>query len=147
MGLSLLAKQNYTKGRKIKMNGRNVDDSEAKRKAMELLRERGFQFVQQPDLLAKKDGTWIIVEVKDKEIFEPGPNFPHYGVGLDHSQLYLRMQPKEDLGLRTYLLYFVKGTGDIYGEYLDELERKGGYLDTEKQHIRIYPIESYTKLV
>jgi hypothetical protein len=46
--------------------------------------------------------------------------------------------------LHTYLLVFVKGTDQIYGAYLDELEQ-GEFYDTPKR-IRIYPIGNFTKL-
>jgi hypothetical protein len=75
-------------------------------------------------------------------LFEPGPNFPHWGAGLNKSQLYLRTQLLNDLGWRTYLLVFVKGTNKAYGAYLDDLEKKGQFYDSPNG-IRIYPIANF----
>lgn len=121
-----------------------TDDQSAETKALWLLKKQGFQAIQQPDLIAKKDGKWTVFEIKEKELFEPGPNFPHYGAGLNKSQLWLRMQLLKDLAWRTYLINFVPKTGEVYGAYLDELE-KGIFYDSPKG-IRIYPIENYTKV-
>jgi len=123
-----------------------VDDLASRTKARLLLKKLGFQYIQQLDWIVKKDGKWVIIEVKEKELFTPGTNYPHYGAGLDHCQLYLRNKLYEELGLRTYLLVFVKGAEDIYGAYLDELESKGEYYDT-KNEIRIYPLENFTRYV
>ena len=121
------------------------NEPSAETRALRLLREAGFTAIQQLDWIGKEEtGQWAVFEIKDKELFEPGPNFPNWGAGLDKRQLWLRMQLFNDLGWRTYLLVFVKGTDDIYGAYLDELEKKGGYYDTPKR-IRIYPITSFTK--
>jgi len=124
-------------------NWEDVNTSETR--ALEILRRSGFKNIQQLDWTAKKDDVWSIFEVKDKELFEPGPNYPHWGAGLNKSQLYLRNQLLEDWGARTYLLVFAKGTTDIYGAYLDELESKGECYDT-RNGIRIYPISHFTKL-
>ena len=119
---------------------------DAETKALHLLRKWGFSYVQQIDWLAKNDnGEWLAVEVKDKELFTPGSNFPHYGIGLNRAQLFLRHKLLEELGFRTYLINFVPGTDEVYGAYLDELEGKGKFFDS-KNHIRIYPLSSFTKL-
>ena len=52
--------------------------------------------------------------------------------------------PTRRNGWRTYLLVFAKGTNDVYGAYLDELENKGDYYDTPNR-IRIYLITSFRK--
>ena len=117
----------------------------AETKALHLLRECGFTYTQQLDWIGKNDkGEWIVVEVKEKELFTPGRNFPYWGAGLNKSQLYLRTQLLEDKGFRTYLLIFAKGTNQVYGAYLDELEKKGDFYDT-KNGIRIYPISNFSR--
>ncbi len=121
-----------------------IDDSESRSKARLLLISKGYQYIQQPDWIAMKDGEWTIFEIKEKELWEPGTNFPHYGIGLDISQIFLRKTIQGGLQLRTYLLCFVKGSDNIYGAYIDELEAKGGYYDTPSK-IRIYPLTSFEK--
>ena len=116
----------------------------AETKALRLLRNMGFEFAQQLDWIGKKDGEWVVIEVKEKELFEPGANFPYYGAGLNKSQLYLRTQLLHDLGFRTYLLIFAKGTSQVYVGYLDELEQ-GEFYDT-RNGIRIYPITNFARL-
>lgn len=122
------------------------NDTDAETKALYLLRECGFSYTQQLDWFAKNDkGEWIVIEVKEKELFTPGTNFPHYGAGLDKSQLFLRTKLFEELRLRTYLLIFAKGTNKVYGAYLDELEKNGDFYDT-KNGIRIYKISNFEEL-
>ena len=125
----------------------NVNPSaSAETKALHLLRECGFTYIQQLDWFAKNDkGEWIVIEVKEKELFTPGSNFPYYGAGLDKSQLYLRTQLLDKLGFRTYLIIFAKGTEKVYGAYLDELEKKGDFYDTPNG-IRIYKISNFEEL-
>ncbi len=121
------------------------DDPSAETKALWLLREYGFETIQQLDWIAKNnEGEWVVFEVKEKELFTPGRNFPHYGAGLNRRQLSLRTKLLEELGLRTYLVVFVKGTDEVYGAYLDELENKGGFYDTPNG-IRIYQIKNFSK--
>lgn len=117
----------------------------AEKKALDLLRHAGYQYLQQIDFLGFQDGRWTIFEVKERELFKPGQNFPYFGTGLDKSQIWLRAQLFKSLGLRTCLIVFDKDSDDVYTGYLDELESKGDYLDT-KNHIRIYPIDHFTKL-
>ena len=113
-------------------------------KALHLLREVGFYSLQQLDWVGKTDDRWLAFEIKEKELYKPGPNFPQWGTGLNGNQLYLRTNLLKELGLRTYLLTFAKGTNEVYGAYLDELEEKGDFFDT-KNNIRIYPIQNYNK--
>jgi hypothetical protein len=116
---------------------------DAETNALYLLREAGFKHIQELDWICERDdGEWVVVEVKCKELFTPGKNFPHYGAGLNRSQIYLRTKLLEKLGWRTYLIVFVKGTDKVYGAYLDELER-GIFYDTTKNGIRIYPISNF----
>ena len=121
-------------------------DINAETRALWLLRENGFSCIQQLDWIGKDStGKWTIIEVKDKELFKPGPNFPYWGAGWDESQRYLRRRLLKDLGLRTYLIVFAKGTNNVYGGYADELDNRGCCFDTPRG-IRIYPINSYTEL-
>jgi len=122
-----------------------ANEPSAETKALILLRNMGFEFVQQLDWIGKKDGEWVVFEIKEKELYTPGKDFPYYGAGLNKAQLYLRTRLLQDLRLRTYLLMFAKGTNKVYAGYLDELERKGDFYDT-KNRIRIYPLSSFTKL-
>ena len=110
-------------------------------KGLKLLQKLGYEAIQSPDWLAWKDGRCVCLEVKEKELFEPGPNFPYCGCGLDKSQVYLRTKMLKTLGVRTILVNFVPGTNDFYYRYLDELE-KGIFYDTRKG-IRIYPIDNF----
>jgi hypothetical protein len=121
-----------------------INEPSAETKALELLKEDGFKTIQQLDWVAKNNkGNWVIFEIKEKELFTPGKNFPYYGTGLNKSQLYLRTQLLKDLELRTYLIVFAKGTKDVYGAYLDELE-KGEFYDTQNG-IRIYPLSNFNR--
>jgi hypothetical protein len=105
------------------------------------LESSGCQFVQRPDFMcALPNGQWIIVEVKDKELFTPGSNFPYFATGCDRSQLWLRKQLLEKQNIRTFLLTYVPGTEDVYGQFVDELQ-KGEHFDTTKT--RVYPIERF----
>ena len=122
-----------------------ITDAESLSKARLLIMKWGYQHVQSPDWIAQKDGEWIIFEIKEKDLFTPGSNFPHYGIGLDKSQIFLRKQVHEGLTLRTSLLCFIKGSDDVYFAYIDELEAKANYYDTPSK-IRIYPLEHFEKL-
>ncbi len=133
------------------MNGdssvKTANQESAETKALYLLRDCGFTTIQQLDWIGKMNGgdCWTSFEVKGKELFTPGANFPHYGAGLDKSQLYLRTRLLGELGLRTYFINFVKGSDEVYGAYLDDLETKGEFYDTPKNGIRIYPIDNFSK--
>jgi hypothetical protein len=114
--------------------------NDAEQKARIILKNLGFE-IQQLDWIGRKNKNWIIFEIKEKELFNPPP---FLGTGLNKKQLYLRNQLFKDLGLRTILLVFEKGTQNIYWQYLDILE-KGEYFDT-KNNIRIYPISNFYKI-
>jgi len=116
-------------------------EEKALKLSLEFLKRAGYMGIQQLDWIAQKDGKWEVFEIKQKELFEPGLNFPYWGAGLDKRQLYLRTQLLKDKGVRTYLIVFAKGTDKVYGAYLDELER-GEFYDTPNG-IRIYPIDNY----
>lgn len=115
---------------------------DAETRALELLRKSGYDAIQSPDWLARKDGKWICFEVKEKsELYSPGKDFPHFGIGIDLEQVWLRSQLLLDLKLRTYLIVYVKATEKVYGNFLDILEQDFHY-DTPNG-IRIYPVENY----
>lgn len=123
----------------------NVNFEWAENQARLLLKAEGYQYIQGPDWMAKNpNGEWEVHEVKYKEFFEPGNNFPHWGAGLNIGQVMAREQLRLGLGIRTRLFVFGKGvnTGECYTAFLDELESKGQFYDT-KNRIRIYPINSY----
>ena len=121
------------------------DDSVSRAKARLLLYDLGYKALGQFDWVAKKDGKWTVFEVKEKRLYTPDQGFPHYGIGLDKTQLRQRLEYYKDTGLQTYIICFIKGTDDIYGGYLNELEAKGIYRDTPVQDIRVYPLEFYEK--
>lgn len=110
----------------------------AEKQARLWLKDKGVYDIQQFDWFIKKNGKYFIVEVKNRELFEPPP---FTGTGLDISQLKRRKQIYEDLGIDTYLLVFVKNSNDIYWQRLSVLE-KTKYFDT-KNNIRIYNIKEF----
>ena len=112
---------------------------EAERMAYHFLKEKGY-ILQQLDWIGKKDNKWTIFEIKHRELFNPPPFF---GTGLDKRQLNLRLQLLKEIGLRTYLLVFIKNSNDIYGQFVDILE-KGNFTDT-KNDIRVYDIKNFNK--
>lgn len=121
------------------------DDSASRSRARLLLYDLGYKSLGQFDWVAKKDGKWTVFEVKEKRLYTPDHVFPHYGIGLNKTQLRQRLEYYKDTGLRTYLICFIKDTDDIYGAYLDELDTKGVYRDTPVQNIRVYPLEFFEK--
>ena len=124
----------------------NIDpdgDGDARMKAMTLLMRKGYSNFQSPDWLAyNPEGRIEAIEVKYKELYEPPP---FWGAGLDVKQVGRRMRLLNDKSVRTYLIVFGKGVneGETYMAYLDELERKGGSIDTPGGQ-RIYPISSFS---
>jgi len=114
-----------------------IEGIEAEKKARLLLKKHGW-YIQQLDWIGKKNNQWVIFEIKNRELFQPPP---FVGTGLDISQIYLRNNLLKELQLRTMLIVFIKGTDDIYYQYLDILE-KDKYFDT-KNGIRIFPLTSY----
>jgi len=119
------------------------DGIEAERKGRLYLRNMGFTNLQQIDWLVKKpDDRYVIIEVKQRELFNPPP---FWGTGLDISQLNLRKQVYNDLGIDTLLIVFESGTNNIYTGYLSILETLE-YFDT-RNNIRIYNIEHFCKTV
>ncbi len=118
---------------------------DAETKGLHLLRELGYEARQSPDWLATKNGQWVCIEVKCKELFEPGHNFPHRSAGLAKVQLNRRQKLLHDLSIRTYLLVYEKGTDAVYGGWLDELEAKNEFFDTPINNIRVYPIKNFSK--
>jgi len=123
----------------------NPDFEWAENQTRLLLKEAGYQHIQGPDWIAKSPtGEWEAQEVKYKEFFEPGVNFPYWGAGLNIGQVMAREQMRHDLGVRTKLFVYGKGVnvGECYTAFLDELESKGGFYDT-RNRIRIYPIDNF----
>lgn len=114
---------------------------QAEAKAFKILTDLGWK-VQQCDWIGKKNGQWIIFEVKEREIFLAPP---FDGTGLDKRQIYLRNLLLQELKLRTVLLVSIKNSTDWYWQYLDVLE-KGRHFDTRNE-IRIYPIENFIKIL
>jgi hypothetical protein len=138
-GVSFTSNEHYNTG------SSDAVKQSAETKALHLLREAGFDTLQQLDWVGKKDGKWVIFEIKEKCLFSPGNNYPHWAAGLNKGQLYLRSRLFKELGLRTYLINFVPGTDEVYGAYLDDLEAKREFYDTPHQDIRVYPIKNYSK--
>ncbi|MFC1990016.1 hypothetical protein ACFLVW_05610 [Chloroflexota bacterium] len=125
----------------------NVDFEWAENETRKRLNKAGHQYVQGPDWIAKNpQGEWEAHEVKYKEFFEPGDNFPHWGAGLSVRQAMAREQMRQDLGIRTKLWVYGKGVnvGEVLVGYIDELQKQGGYHDT-RNDIRIYPTTSYSR--
>ena len=117
-----------------------MNQNDGERKALWMLKEFGYE-VQRLDWIGKKNNEYTIFEIKERELFRPPP---FLGTGLDQRQVYLRTQILNDLGMRTRIVVYEKGTNNIYHQYLDVLEA-GKHYDT-KNKIRIYPIENYKKL-
>jgi hypothetical protein len=109
-------------------------------KALNLFKRLGFE-VQSPDWIAIKDNQCIVLEVKHKERFRPPPFEGH---GLDLRQIYLRNVLYKKTGMRTYVIIFEINTNNIFGNYLDSLER-GDYFYTTNR-IRVYPLHCFNKL-
>lgn len=113
---------------------------EGEKLARQWLIKNGFPNHQQIDWFVKNGDKYFIVEVKQRELFNPPP---FYGTGLDIRQINLRLQLLFDLGIDTLLLVYEKNTENIYWNYLSELE-KTEYFDT-KNGIRIYNIKHYNR--
>jgi hypothetical protein len=111
--------------------------------ALHLLREWGYEAIQSPDWLGRKDGKWVCLEAKGKEVFEAGKNFPHDAIGLNLAQLHLRTQLLKDWGVRTILVNFVPETDVFYYAFLDELEKGISYDSPGK--IRLYPVSNFSE--
>ena len=136
---------NYSTTPKSFVNIPPEDPNSAESRALRILKKAGYKNIQQLDWIAQDpDGQWTVIEIKDKELFEPGTNYPHWGAGLDKRQLYLRTQLFEDPGWSTTLIQFVKGTNTYYEADLQDLESSGDYYDTPSG-IRIYRLDNYTK--
>ena len=113
---------------------------EGEEQARILLKRLGFE-IQSPDWLAVKDNNWFCIEVKKKERFNPPPFEGH---GLDNRQIYLRNRLLKEKGIRTYLMIFEIGTNNIFGQYLDILEKNEKFIT--KNNITIYRLSVFEKL-
>lgn len=114
----------------------------AEKAARTWLKNKGVHNLQQIDWLfkSKKNGKYYCLESKSRELFRPPP---FWGTGLDITQLKLRLQLLDDLGIDTILLVFEKNTNNVHWQFLSILER-GQYIDT-KNKIRIYDIKNFNK--
>jgi len=119
----------------------NIAGMEAEQKARPLLQRSGFD-IQQLDWIGKKNGKWLIFEIKNLELFLSPP---FNGMGLSIKQIDLRRKLYNDLLIDTYLLVFEKGTKNIYGQLLFGKLEETEYLDT-RNGIRIYNIKEFKKL-
>jgi len=82
-----------------------------------ILRYLGYE-VRRPDLMFFDGENWYNIEVKNKEPFEPPPD---YMQGIPRKQWFDDMRIYKKTGLRTILV--VKGKeGQWLGQYLDKLE-------------------------
>lgn len=95
----------------------------------------------QADWIVNKNGKYYVIEVKNKELFEPPP---FYGQGLDIRQVKARIKFYKDTGIRCLFLVISKPENKIFWNWLDELE-KTQYYDT-KNSIRIYNINNFHEL-
>ena len=95
--------------------------------------------VFQPDALSLENGSWVLNEVKNQEVFEPPPFKGH---GLPIWQVSARMGFWRMTGIRVRLIIKESGTDKIYWQWLDVLE-KGEFTDTGKTSRRVYPISNY----
>jgi hypothetical protein len=126
-------------------NVNNIDpdgDRDARKRAMILLKRKGYSNFQSPDWLTDNpEGKTETIEVKTKHPFKPPP---FLGQGLSVRQVKLRTKLLESLDIRTVLLVIAPDTGKAYWQYLDVLEQ-GKHFDTRKK-IRIYPIDNFEPL-
>ena len=122
--------------------GINEEGIKAERLGREFMLKRGIRNHQQLDWIYKHEGSYKIIEVKSRELFNPPP---FSGTGLDIRQLDLRKQIYQDLGIDTTLLVFEKCTRNVYYQDISIL-MKGKYFDTRNK-IRIFPIVNFNKEV
>ena len=111
---------------------------EGERLARDILKNRfHVDNIFQADWLVEKDGTWYVVEVKHKAMFQPPP---FYGHGLDIRQVIARTKFYKDTGIRC--LFLVIDLEDkVYWQWLDVLEQTK-YFNT-RNNVRIYDIEEF----
>ena len=111
-------------------------------KARLILKKHNQHNIQQCDWIVKRDdGSYFIVEVKNKKLFEPEP---FWGTGTDIAQIKLRTQLLSDKGMDTLFMQFIPDNPGIYFTgWLSKLE-KTEYFDTSGQ-VRIYDIRHFKK--
>lgn len=110
-----------------------------------LLEELGYEFFQ-PDAIGinPQDDTFHVFESKHQARFKAPPFDGH---GLPRWQVERRIQFGKRTGIDTILVVFDKETGETFWQYLPVLEA-GKHFDTFGQKPRrIYPIESFKKIV
>lgn len=115
---------------------------DGEKKARLILKKHGHHNIQQCDWIVKcDDGSYFIVEVKNKKLFEPEP---FWGTGTDIAQIKLRTQLLNDLNMDTLLIAMTPDDPDVYYTgWLSELE-KTEYFDTSGL-VRIYDIKHFKK--
>ena len=121
----------------------NIQGINAEKLARQYLQSKNVYNMQQLDWFIKIENKYYIVEVKDKQLYDPPPI---KGTGLDIRQLKFRKQVYDDLGIDTILMVFEKNTNNVYTQCLSVLEATKDYHDT-KNNIRIYNIKHFKKEV
>ena len=117
------------------------DGIKGERLARIKLRKHGATCCMQPDLCAKENGVWIIVEAKYKKMYKiKKDGYDFIGTGLSTKQISARLQWFHDTGIRCKLISFNKlsdkenflnGTNAVecFEGWLDELEASGDYVE------------------
>lgn len=95
----------------------------------------------QADWIIGVNDKWFLVEVKHKEMFTPPP---FYGQGLQAYQADMRLKFQRETGIRCLFLVIDINTGEIFWEWLDNLQ-KTNYFET-RNGIRIYDIRHFHKV-
>ena len=113
--------------------------NEGQQKAKQFLIELKAEF-QQIDWLVKINSKYIKFEIKEKEQFNAPP---FDGMGLNEGQRIMSNKLYNDLNIRTFLLVFNKTDNEVYGQYLDILDKDISFLTFNK--IRIYPLKNFIK--
>lgn len=97
--------------------------------------------ILQIDWMIEYKGDWISIEVKHKPFFSFNRvNWSGLGIG----QVITRMKLYEDKGIRCLLLCIDSNTKEVYGQWLDILE-KSNYADL-KSKIRVYDQKEFKNL-
>jgi len=117
---------------------------DGEKRARKLLKNLGCINIFQADWLVQKheNGPWYVVEVKQKERYEPPPFEGH---GLNIYQVQMRLKFQKETGIRCLFLVFDLTDDNVYWQWLDVLNN-GEYYDT-KNGIRVYPINAYNRML
>tara|TARA_Y100000034_G_scaffold129233_1_gene185320 strand:+ start:3764 stop:4174 length:411 start_codon:yes stop_codon:yes gene_type:complete len=92
-------------------------------KVWKMLKEEGVKPFSPDWIIWNKENKLEFVEVKDKEKFEAGSNFPYDGQGLDYHQFKNYMECYHKFGIRTRFICFDEEEKCIYYSYLDVLDK------------------------